>query len=168
MLSITANITPGSNDREHESCMRAMSSRELTRVQTLTPVWLPTPMHSHRPSNSVIDFVSVQHGSKFIESFTRLLRTPANAHAWSLNLVWPRAWESNKTPIQIWSLNSHTTLILVWPRAWELDNLVTQLSHNSHTRLTTRMRVEQNSHPNLVAQLSHNSHPRLTARLRVE
>ena len=47
-------------------------------------------------------------------------------------------------------------------------NLVTQLSHYSHSRLIARMRVEQNSHPNLVTQLSHNSHSRLIARMKVE
>ena len=67
---------------------------------------------------------------------------------------------------QSWSLNSHRTLMLVWPSAWEVNKsghstlihlscsfyrlheswtkLVTQLSYNFHARLTECMIVEQN------------------------
>ena len=70
---------------------------------------------------------------------------------------------------------SHSTLIQLSSsfdrvhQSWtKLSNLVTQLSYNSHPRLTARVRAEQSSHPNLVTQLSYNSRPRLTARMRAK
>ena len=99
------------------------------------------------------------------ESWTKL--SPKSGHSVLIQLsswlVWPRAWELDKTLIQIWSLNScglsfsfdyvheswtnvssksghsinsHTTLILIWLRALELNKTLIQTwSLNSHACL---------------------------------
>ena len=114
-----------------------------------------------------------------------------NSHP-GLTARMPESWRSSN---RIWSLNSHTTLILVWclrvgealigsghstliqlsssfdsTHAWELEkllsNLVTQLSYNSHPRLTARMPESwRSSYRIWSSQLSYSSHPRLIARM---
>ena len=56
------------------------------------------------------------------ESFTLLLSDSCQL-SWTLILVCPHAWKLNKTLIQTWSLNSHTTLMLAWPGFYVTINL---------------------------------------------
>ena len=175
---------------------------ELMRVQTLTFVWLPTLMYFHRLSKALINIEHVQNFDGSWWEFKLSLVWPPNImHChWLLSAlvnfghiqVSTRANERFTrllggccqllgTLILVWlaqgiwtelSSNSRTTLIFVWPRAWELNKTFIQLLYNevreqnshptlSHYRFTTRMRVEQNSLPIL-------SHYRFTTRMRLE
>ena len=92
------------------------------------------------------------------ESFTCLLSNDLGL-SWTLILAWPRAWELKKTLIQIWSLNSHTTLVDCYPHSIACrrveQNSQSKSGHSTLRQLSWTTRVEQNSHPNLVTQPSH-------------
>ena len=117
-----------------------------------------TLIDTHRLSSALINFehgktLDESRGWEFYTLFERVLSTLMHSQQLS-TLIDSRALSLILNVVKLWMRVGESP-------GWEFYTLV-ELSCNTHSRLTARMRVEQNFHSNLVTWLSYNSHICLT------
>ena len=72
-------------------------------------------MYCHQLLSALINFEHFKTLNRVKGNFSSHVCWANSCQLSTLILVWPRAWELNKIPTRIKSLNSRTTLMLDWP-----------------------------------------------------